>query len=483
MKLYNSATRQREEFVPNHPDIVKMYTCGPTVYHFAHIGNLRSYIMEDILEKYLRYLGYNVKRVMNITDVGHLTSDADEGEDKMLKGAKREHKSVMEIAKFYTDAFFSDCAKLNIKTPDVVEPATNCIDEYIKIISKLMDTGYAYFAGGNVYFDTSKLEKYYVFNDFNEEDLAVGVREGVEEDSNKRNKNDFVLWFTKSKFEDQALKWDSPRGVGYPGWHIECSGISMKHLGEDLDIHCGGIDNAFPHHTNEIAQSEAYLGHKWCNYWMHVLHLNTSSGKMSKSKGEFLTVSLLEQKGYDPLAYRLFCLQSHYRKSLVFTWENLDNAQVTYNKLVAKVAALKPDDGELDEEAMTALRAKFTAALDNDLNTSLAVTSLYDVLKYKTNDATKLYMLADFDRVLGLDLIKKGDAKREELKKQAAVAGQFTVISESGEADAEVEAQIMARQDAKKAKNYAEADRIRDALKAQGIEVTDIPHGAKWKRI
>ena len=309
------------------------------------------------------------------------------------------------------------------------------------------------------------------------------MREGVEEDSNKRNKNDFVLWFTKSKFEDQALKWDSPWGVGYPGWHIECSGISMKHLGEDLDIHCGGIDNAFPHHTNEIAQSEAYLGHKWCNYWMHVLHLNTSSGKMSKSKGEFLTVSLLEQKGYDPLAYRLFCLQSHYRKSLVFTWENLDNAQVTYNKLVAKVAALKPDDGELDEEAMTALRAKFTAALDNDLNTSLAVTSLYDVLKYKTNDATKLYMLADFDRVLGLDLIKKGDAKREELKNQAAVAGQFTVISESGEADAEVEAQIMARQDAKKAKNYAEADRIRDALKAQGIEVTDIPHGAKWKRI
>ena len=315
MKLYNSATRQREEFVPNHPDIVKMYTCGPTVYHFAHIGNLRSYIMEDILEKYLRYLGYNVKRVMNITDVGHLTSDADEGEDKMLKGAKREHKSVMEIAKFYTDAFFSDCAKLNIKTPDVVEPATNCIDEYIKIISKLMDTGYAYFAGGNVYFDTSKLEKYYVFNDFNEEDLAVGVREGVEEDSNKRNKNDFVLWFTKSKFEDQALKWDSPWGVGYPGWHIECSGISMKHLGEDLDIHCGGIDNAFPHHTNEIAQSESLPRPQV----VQLLDACAASehqpaARCRKSKGEFLTVSLLEQKGYDPLAYRLFCLQSHYRK-------------------------------------------------------------------------------------------------------------------------------------------------------------------------
>ena len=482
MKLYNSATRTREEFVPNHPDIVKMYTCGPTVYHFAHIGNLRSYIMEDVLEKYLRYLGYNVKRVMNITDVGHLTSDADEGEDKMLKGAKREHKSVMEIAKFYTDAFFADCAKLNIKTPDVVEPATNCIDDYIRIISKLMDTGYAYFAGGNVYFDTSKLEKYYVFNDFNAEDLDVGVREGVEEDTNKRNKNDFVLWFTKSKFEDQALKWDSPWGVGYPGWHIECSGISMKHLGEDLDIHCGGIDNAFPHHTNEIAQSEAYLGHKWCNYWMHVLHLNTTGGKMSKSKGEFLTVSLLEEKGYDPLAYRLFCLQSHYRKALVFSWENLDNAQVPYNKLIAKIAALK-DEGEYDEAAAEALKEKFRAALDNDLNTSLAVTALYDVLKAKTNDHTKLAVLADFDRVLSLDLIAKGEAKREELKKEAVAAGQFTIVSESGESDAEVEAKIQARQDAKKAKNFAEADRIRDELKAAGIEVTDIPHGAKWKRV
>lgn len=483
MILYNSASRKREEFVPNDPSLVKMYTCGPTVYHFAHIGNLRSYIMEDILEKYLRYTGYNVKRVMNITDVGHLTSDADEGEDKMLKGAKREHKSVMEIAQYYTDAFFDDCKKLNIKTPDVVEPATHCIDDYIKIITRLMDTGYAYFAGGNVYFDTSKLERYYVFNDFKEEDLNVGVREGVEEDTNKRNKNDFVLWFTKSKFEDQALKWDSPWGVGYPGWHIECSGISMKHLGENIDIHCGGIDNAFPHHTNEIAQSEAYLGHPWVKYWMHVLHLNTTSGKMSKSSGEFLTVSLLEQKGYDPLAYRFFCLQSHYRKSLVFTWENLDNAQGAYNKLIARIAALKPEDGEVDEAAFNELDAKFRAAMDNDLNSSLAVTALYDVLKARTNDATKLKAIGAFDTVLGLSLLEKAAVKREELKRQQVAAGQFTVVSESGESDAEVEAKIMARQDAKKAKNFAEADRIRDELKAVGIEVTDIPHGAKWKRI
>ena len=484
MILYNSATRKREEFVPINPELVSMYTCGPTVYHFAHIGNLRSYIMEDVLEKYLRYTGYNVKRVMNITDVGHLTSDADEGEDKMLKGAKREHKSVMEIAKFYTDAFFSDCAKLNIKMPDVVEPATNCIDDYIRIITKLLDTGYAYLAGGNVYFDTSRLDKYYVFNDFNEEDLAVGVREGVEEDENKRNKNDFVLWFTKSKFEDQALKWDSPWGTGYPGWHIECSGISMKHLGEYLDIHCGGIDNQFPHHTNEIAQSESYLGHKWCNYWMHVLHLNTPEGKMSKSKGEFLTVALLEEKGYDPLAYRFFCLQSHYRKSLVFTWENLDNAQLSYNKLIAKIAALKPDDGEADQAALKELKAKFSAALDNDLNTSLGITALYDVLKAKTGDATKLAAIADFDSVLSLGLIEKANAKREELKKQAAVAsGAFTILAEDGAPDPAVEAKILERRDAKKAKNFSLADAIRDELKASGIELTDIPGGVRWKRV
>ena len=484
MLLYNSATHKKEEFKTHTPGHVEMYTCGPTVYHFAHIGNLRSYIMEDVLEKYLRFAGYDVNRVMNITDVGHLTSDADEGEDKMLKGAHREHKTVMEVAQYYTDAFFEDCRKLNIKRPDVVQPATGLIDDYIRIISRLMDTGYAYFAGGNVYFDTSKLERYYIFNDFNADDLDVGVREGVEEDVNKRNKNDFVLWFTKSKFEDQALKWDSPWGVGYPGWHIECSGISMKHLGEDLDIHCGGIDNAFPHHTNEIAQSESYLGHKWCNYWMHVLHLNTNSGKMSKSKGEFLTVALLEDKGYDPLAYRLFCLQSHYRKSLVFSWENLDNAQGTYNKLINRIAALKPAGEAVDEDAVAALKSKFTAALDNDLNTSLAVTALYDVLKYDTNDDTKLAVIADFDRVLSLSLIEKAAARRAELKKQAVSgSGEFTVISESGESNTEIEALLKARADAKKARNFAEADRIRDELKAQGIEVTDIPNGAKWKRI
>ena len=479
MKLYNSLSHRKEEFVPNEPGKVKMYTCGPTVYHFAHIGNLRSYIMEDVLEKYLRYTGYDVTRVMNITDVGHLSSDADTGEDKMLKGAKREHKTVMEIAKFYTDAFFADCAKLNIKTPDVVQPATGCIDDFIKVITRLLDTGYAYIAGGNVYFDTSKLERYYVFQDFNQEDLAVGVREDVEADANKRNKADFVLWFTKSKFEDQALKWDSPWGVGYPGWHIECSCISMKYLGEYLDIHCGGIDNAFPHHTNEIAQSEAYLGHKWCNYWFHVHHLNTNHGKMSKSSGEFLTVSLLEEKGYDPLIYRLFCLQSHYRKTLVFSYENLDNAAKAYRKLVDKIAALDPKDAApVDTEAETALREKFKAALDNDLNTALAVTSLYDVLKAKTSDSTKLAMLSEIDSVLGLGLLTAAEKARA--AKPKAAAGQTEAVF--GEGDPEIDALVLRRQQARKEKNWAEADRIRDELTNMGITLVDTKEGVHWSR-
>ena len=481
MYLYNSATHKKEEFKTHTPGHVEMYTCGPTVYHFAHIGNLRSYIMEDVLEKYLRFAGYDVKRVMNITDVGHLTSDADEGEDKMLKGAKREHKTVMEIAQFYTDAFFDDCRKLNIKRPDIVQPATGLIDDYIHIVSTLIEKDYAYLAGGNVYFDTSKISRYYIFNDHNEEDLAVGVREGVEEDTNKKNKNDFVLWFTKSKFEDQALKWDSPWGVGYPGWHIECSGISMKYNGEYLDLHCGGVDNAFPHHTNEIAQSESYLGHTWCPHWCHVAHLNTEGGKMSKSKGEFLTVSLLEQKGYDPLAYRFFCLQSHYRKSLVFTWENLDNAVLAYNKLIAKIANLK-DEGVVDETVRAEYRAKFMKEMDNDLNTAMAVTALYDVLKAGTNDASKLAVIADFDTVLSLSLLEKAAAKRKENAGTAAVqtAGGYTI---TGEGDPAVDALVMARYEAKKAKNFAEADRIRDELKAQGIEIVDARDGAVWKRV
>ncbi|MBR6477763.1 MAG: cysteine--tRNA ligase [Lachnospiraceae bacterium] len=464
VRFYNTLTKKEELFVPNVDGKVSMYTCGPTVYHFAHIGNLRTYICEDILEKTLRYVGYDVKRVMNVTDVGHLTSDADTGEDKMLKGAKREHKTVMEIAKFYTDAFFADCAKLNIKTPDVVEPATNCIPEFIKMISGLIDKGYAYLAGGNVYFDTSKLKEYYVLSNHSEEELLVGVRDDVEEDGNKRNKSDFVLWFTKSKFDDQELKWDSPWGVGYPGWHIECSCISLKHLGEYMDIHCGGVDNIFPHHTNEIAQSESYLGHKWCNYWFHVHHLNDKTGKMSKSKGDFLTVSLLESKGYNPLVYRMFCLQSHYRKPLEFSYENLDNVKLAYEKLVNRVTSLSKE-GEIDKAAYAAWREKFEAALADDFNTSMALTVLYDMLKADVNDATKFALAESFDEVLSLNL---------------------TVALPEEEVDAElaafVEGKIAERAQAKKDKDFAKADAIRNELLEKGIVLKDTREGTQWSR-
>lgn len=463
MELYNTLGQQKQKFIPHEGNKVRMYTCGPTVYHYAHIGNLRTYIMEDVLEKYLRYAGYDVTRVMNITDVGHLSSDADTGEDKMLAGAKREHKTVMEIAKFYTDAFFADCKKLNIKTPDVVEPATNCINEFINMVSVLLEKGYAYQAGGNVYFDTSKLGNYYVFGNQNEEDLAVGVRDSVEEDENKRNKCDFVLWFTKSKFEDQELKWDSPWGYGYPGWHIECSAISIKHLGEYLDIHCGGIDNAFPHHTNEIAQSEAFIGHKWCNYWFHVLHLNDARGKMSKSKGDFLTVSLLEEKGYNPLVYRMFCLQSHYRKPLTFTYESLDNTAKAYDKLIKRINTLSKE-GKVENNKAEQYLNSFKSAMDNDLNTSLALTAVYDVLKADINDATKRYLLENFDRVLSIGLLT------QQVEQQTASDVDTT----------EIESLIAKRTEARKNKDWATADAIRDELKARNIVLEDTPQGIKW---
>ena len=461
MRIYNTLTKKIEEFIPKDKNEVKMYTCGPTVYHYAHIGNLRTYIEEDVLEKSLNYLGYPVKRVMNITDVGHLTSDADTGEDKMLKGAQREHKSVLEIAKFYTDAFFEDCKKLNIKKPDTIVPATSLIDEYIKIITKLMDTGYAYLEGGNIYFDTSKLKEYYVLTNHKADDLMIGVRDDVSEDINKKNKNDFVLWFTKSKFQDQELKWDSPWGLGYPGWHIECSGISMKYLGEYLDIHCGGVDNIFPHHTNEIAQSESYLGHKWCNYWFHVEHLNDKNGKMSKSKGEFLTVSLLQEKGYNPLSYRYMVLGSHYQKNLEFSYEALDQAENDYKKLKNRINALSKDKDNLDELTYNKYQETFKEAIGNNLNTSLALTTLYDVLKSDTNDYTKVELIKSFDQVLSLDLLKE---EKEEIAE-------------------EILELVNLRTKYKKDKNFEEADKVRDKLLSLGYKVLDTREGVKVERI
>lgn len=460
MKIFNTLTGKVEDIVPKVSGKINMYTCGPTVYHFAHIGNLRTYIFEDVFEKTLRFIGYDVKRCMNITDVGHLTSDSDSGEDKMLKGAKREHKTVLEIADYYTEKFKSDCSSLNIRWPDIVSKATDNIDEYIKIISKLLEDDYAYIAGGNVYFDTSKLSDYYVLTNHKEDEMVVGVREGVEEDSNKRNQADFVLWFTKSKFDDQELKWDSPWGYGYPGWHIECSAISLKYLGEYLDIHCGGVDNIFPHHTNEIAQSESYLGHKWCSYFVHGEHLNDQTGKMSKSKGDFLTVDLLKSKGYDPIAYRYMCLNSHYRKVLVFSYDILDNMANAYNKLKKRVLDLGCEE---DSTNTGEYLVKFREALEDDLNTSAALTIMYDVLKSDLTSAQKRYLISEFDKVLFLNL----------------------ECSYSLEVDKElakyIEDKIDERNLAKKDKNFALADQIRDELLEKNIRLIDSRDGTKYE--
>lgn len=463
MRLYNTLTKNVQEFVPVNGKNVTMYTCGPTVYHYAHIGNLRTYIAEDILEKSLNYLGYDVKRVMNITDVGHLSSDSDFGEDKMLKGAKREHKTVLEIADYYTKCFMNDCQKLNIAWPKTVIKATSMIPDYIKIITTLMDKGYAYLANGNVYFDTSKVQDYYKLTNHDASSLLSGVRETVEEDTNKKNKADFVLWFTKSKFEDQELKWESPWGVGYPGWHIECSSIALKYLSEYLDIHCGGVDNIFPHHTNEIAQSESYIGHKWCNYWFHCEHLNDQNGKMSKSKGEFLTVNLLEEKGYNPLVYRFFCLLSHYKNQLVFSYESLDIASNTYNKLLTKIKAIKNDDSCLDKDAYDEFNDKFKNTLEDNLNTANALTVVYDVIKSNINNNTKRALIKEFDKVLSLDLLKE-----EEIDKSLLV-----YILEM----------IEKRNIAKKEKNYELADSIRDELAKKGIILKDGRDGTTFEVI
>ncbi len=460
MKIYNTLTRKIEQFIPYEKGIVRMYTCGPTVYHYAHIGNLRSYIVEDILEKALVYMGYKVKRAMNITDIGHLTNDSDDGNDKMVEGAKKENKSVLEIAAKYTKSFFEDAEKLNIKKPDIIVPATTLIKDYIIIIQSLIDKEYAYLSNGNVYFDTTKIDQYYVLTNQMAEELNVASRDAVEEDIYKKNSADFVLWFTKSKFDDQELKWDSPWGRGYPGWHIECSTIALKYLGEYLDIHCGGVDNIFPHHTNEIAQAEAVIDHQWCKYWFHIEHLNDNKGKMSKSSGDVLTLSFLESKGYNPIVYRFYCLQSHYRNQLLFTYESLDGADRAYKKLKARILALKKD-GEIDYQKIKSYDQQFREAISNDLNTALMITTVFDVLKDKQlNESSKIYLIKNFEKVLSLNLFK------EETNK-------FT--------DEEM-VKIKARDQAKKEKDFITADKIREELLKTGIKTYDTKEGSKYER-
>jgi len=473
MKLYNTLSRSIEDFKPIDENLVKIYTCGPTVYNYAHIGNLRTYIHEDVLEKTLRYIGYNVKRVMNITDVGHLESDADEGEDKMLKGAKRENKTVWEIAQHYTDAFFSDIEKLNVKKADVVAKATDYINDYIKFIQVLEEKGYTYIANGNVYFDVTKAKDYTKLSGMDLDQLRTASRDDVSVDVHKKSPQDFVLWFTKSKFENQAMKWDSPWGVGYPGWHIECSVISLKNLGEQMDIHCGGVDHIPVHHTNEIAQTESYTGKPWVKYWWHGEFLIDNDGKMSKSSGEFLTLSLLEKKGFNPLSYRYFVLNSHYRKQLAFSFDSLASAENAYFKLKNRVKNIKDNADEDTANVKLSLAAEeykeeFKRCLEDDLNTANAITVLFEMLKAENlNNNEKIKLVEDFDSVLSLDLLKENTEEKN-------------VHDEMAEY---IEEMIQRRQEAKKNKNYQLADAIRDELLEKGIMLEDTRQGVNWKKI
>lgn len=467
MNIYNTLTRTIEPFKPIEAGKVSMYTCGPTVYNFAHIGNLRTYISEDIMVKSLEMLGYEVNRVMNVTDVGHLESDADDGEDKMLKGAERENKTVWEVAQFYTDAFFEDCEKLNIKMPNTVAKATDFINHYIEMIQKLEHKGFTYFENGNVYFDISKFPNYTQLSRMNLETLQIGRRESVTEDLSKRNPQDFVLWFTKSKFENQAMKWESPWGTGYPGWHLECSAIALHYLGDNIDIHCGGVDHVPVHHTNEIAQTESYTGKKWVNYWSHMEHLIDQTGKMSKSKGEFLTIALLESKGYNPLVYRFYTLNSHYRRQLVFSYESLDMAKIAYEKLKRKTLTIS-ENADIKSPLTTAMnvyRETFKACLADDYNISNAITVLHDCIKsIDLNDREKTKLIEEMDQVLSLDLLK------------------LEALSIEADEKAIIEALIEERSLAKMNKDYAKADQVRQQIDALGYVIEDTKDGTRFKR-
>ncbi|WP_346866596.1 MULTISPECIES: cysteine--tRNA ligase [unclassified Clostridium] len=462
--LYNTMTRNKEEFIPANKNKVGMYTCGPTVYNYAHIGNLRTYIFEDALKKSLEYVGYKVKHVMNVTDVGHLQSDGDEGEDKMALGASREHKTVWEIAKFYEDAFFEDCKKLNVKRPTVVCRATEHIEDMIKFVQKLEKRGYTYESNGNVYFEIDKFEDYTKLANLSIDELEAGSR--IEIDPNKKNPLDFVLWFTNSKFSNQIMQWDSPWGRGFPGWHLECSTMSIKYLGENIDIHCGGIDHIPVHHTNEIAQSEAALGHKWVNYWVHGEFLVLDGGKMSKSSGDFLTVSKLEEEGFSPLDYRYFCLQSKYRKQLVFSFESLKDAQNGYKALKKKIGTILTYIDEtynMNKELISGYQEKFKTQISDDLNIANAFTVLNEVIKDgELNNKEKAFLIEDFDKVFSLNLM--------------------TIEKEAIEVDEKlINHLIEERNIARKEKNYKRSDEIRAQLLDMNIEVLDSKEGTSWR--
>ncbi len=487
LRVYNTLGCKIDDFVPVKENKVGFYGCGPTVYNYAHIGNLRAYIFQDTLSRLLRFLGYDVTHVMNITDIGHLSGDADDGEDKMVKTAKERGQSVLEIADFYTQAFFKDTARLNILTPDIVCKATDHVADMIELIKKLEQNGHTYFAGGNLYFDVSTFPDYGALANINLDDLKAGVR--IEIDQNKRNPYDFVLWFTKSKFENQALVWDSPWGRGYPGWHVECSAMSMKYLGEQFDIHTGGIDHIRIHHTNEIAQSEGATGKKWVKYWLHNEFLVMNKGKMSKSSGDFITLEKVIEAGFSPLDYRFLLLGGHYRSQVTFSWEAMETAKNARANLEKRIARLLQDNHCIDDtvpavltlnnaaDLLTSDRAReylaqFVQALEEDISTPRALSVLQQVVKEKEVSADEIIMLVRiFDSVLGLLLLTEARAY--------GVQGS----QNSSEENEEIEALIADRTEAKQQKDFQKADAIREQLKERGILLEDTANGTLWRKM
>lgn len=480
IELYNTMGRQVQEFSPLEEGTVKLYTCGPTVYNYAHIGNLRTYIFEDVLRRLFEYAGYRVHHVMNVTDVGHLTDDADQGEDKMEKSSRESGKSVWEIAEFYTRAFFDDTRRLGILRPTVSPRATRHIEDMIDLIRRLEEKGHTYQAGGNIYFSIDTFPRYGSMALLDRQELQAGAR--IEVDSNKRNPHDFVLWFTRSKFGEQAMVWDSPWGKGYPGWHIECSAMSIRYLGEQFDIHCGGIDHIPVHHTNEIAQSEAATGKEWVRYWVHGEFLVIDKGKMAKSAGNFLTLQSLVDQGYHPMDYRYFCLGGHYRSQLQFSFESLDGAKNARKRLLGRIASLMEETG-LDPFILSrgnlsrpgeAILQQFEDAVGQDMNMPKALAGLWQLVKSDLPGEEKLAGIGEMDRILGLQLLE-------------TVWMDLNRLSDPGDGDAEgdageIEHLISQRSEARKAKDFARADEIRGILSGMGVEIKDTPEGTKWTR-
>jgi cysteinyl-tRNA synthetase len=476
LSLFNTLGRKVHAFRPIEPGKAGFYGCGPTVYNYAHIGNLRAYVTHDVLVRALRRFGYEVTHVMNVTDVGHLSDDGDEGDDKMVASAVQRGKSVLEIADFYSEAFFRDTALLNIIKPTVVCKATEHIPEMIDLIKRIEDNGFTYYAGGNLYFDISKFPNYGELALLRLDELKAGARTKVDED--KRNPGDFVLWFTKSKFEKQALVWDSPWGRGYPGWHIECSAMSIKYLGENFDVHAGGIDHIPVHHTNEIAQSEAATGKRpWVNYWVHNEFLVMDKGKMSKSAGGFLTLQTLIDSGYDPLDYRYFLLGGQYRSQLQFSWEALDGARNARKSLIDRLRLLSRQaygpsaKGKVLDSGAGQYLVDFDKALCDDLSTPRALAELWGLLRDTSlSPADALAAAFDMDEVLGLNLAEEARRKSRGSDDDPALT-------------AEIEGLIKERNAAKKAKDYNKADKIRRGLKDKGIILEDTPSGTTWRKV